>query len=77
MNIETRISFDKFDAVVDKVVNDCFINDTYSPTYYDLSLRTALISAYAPEFELNDSDNNSLYECVYTDEACEIIDEIK
>lgn len=77
MNIKTRISFNDFNAVVEKVIRDTFINDTYSPVYYDLSLRTALISAYAPEFELNDSDSNTLYECVYTDEACEIIDEIK
>lgn len=77
MNIKTRISFNDFNAVVEKVVSDTFINDTYSPVYYDLSLRTALISAYAPEFKLDDSDSDTLYECVYSDEACEIIDEIK
>ncbi len=77
MNIKRRISFDEFNAVVDKVIKDCFINDTYSPAYYDLSFRTALLTVYAPEFELNAKDNNTLYDCVYTDDACEIIDEIK
>lgn len=76
-NIKSTISFDEFNAVVEKVVSDCFPFDTYSPAYYDLSLRTALILTYAPEFELNDENNNTLYECVYTDEACKIIDEVK
>lgn len=75
--IKSRISFNELNAVVKKVINETFVNDTYSPTYYDLSLRTALISAYAPEFKLNDNDDNSLYESVYTEEACEIINEIK
>lgn len=77
MEIKNTISFDEFNAVVTKVTNDCFIDNAYSPAYFDISLRTALISAFAPDFELNDDDNNALYESVYTDNACIILDEIK
>ncbi len=77
MEIKNIISFDEFNAVVTKVTNDCFVDNAYSPAYFDISLRTALISAFAPDFELNDEDNNTLYASVYTDEACVIIDEIK
>lgn len=77
MNIKERISFDEFYAIVEKVTGDCFGDGTYSPAVYDLSLRTALINAYSPDFELNSTDNNALYESVYSEKACEIIDEIK
>lgn len=77
MEIKSRISFDEFNAVVDKVTNDCFNNDDYLPTLFDLSFRTALLAAYAPEYELDDTDNNTLYESVYTDDAISIINEIK
>lgn len=77
MDIKERISFDEFYAIVEKVTDDCFGEGAYSPAVYDLSLRTALINAYAPDFELNSADNNTLYESVYSEKACEIIDEIK
>ncbi len=77
MKIKTRISFDEYSAVVDKVVNDTFIDNVYSPVYYDLSLRTALLGVYAPEYKVDGTDNNTLYDSVYTDEANEIFDEIK
>ena len=77
MKIKTRISFDEYSAVVDKVVNDAFIKNVYSPAYYDLSLRTALLNVYAPEYKVDGTDNNTLYDSVYTDEANEIFDEIK
>lgn len=77
MNIKTRISFDEYSAVVDKVVDDTFTDNVYSPVYYDLSLRTALLNVYAPEYKVDGTDNNTLYDSVYTDEANEIFDEIK
>lgn len=77
MKIKTRISFDAVNAVVDKVVNDTFTDNVYSPAYYDLSLRTALLNVYAPEYKVDGTDNNTLYDSVYTDEANEIFDEIK
>ena len=77
MKIKTRISFDEYSAVVDKVVNDTFTDNVYSPVYYDLSLRTALLNVYAPEYKVDGTDNNTLYDSVYTDEANEIFDEIK
>lgn len=77
MKIKTRISFDEYSAVVNKVVNDTFTDNVYSPAYYDLSLRTALLNVYAPEYKVDGTDNNTLYDSVYTDEANEIFDEIK
>ena len=77
VNIKTAISFDEYTAIIDKVVNDGFPDGTYSPANYDLSLRTALLCAFAPDFDLSDcNDNNTLWERVTSDEADEIIDYI-
>ena len=77
VNIKTAISFDEYNAIIDKVVNDCFPDGTYSPANYDLSLRTALLCAFAPDYDLSGcDDNNALWERVMSDEANEIIDYI-
>ena len=77
INIKTAISFDEYNAIIDKVVNDCFPDGTYSPANYDLSLRTALLCAFAPDYDLSGcDDNNALWERVMSDEANEIIDYI-
>lgn len=77
VEIKTAISFDEYTAIVDKVVNDCFPDGTYSPANYDLSLRTALLCAFAPDYDLsNCDDNNALWERVTTDEAREIVQQI-
>ena len=77
VEIKTAISFDEYTAIVDKVVNDCFPDGTYSPANYDLSLRTALLCAFAPDYDLSGcDDNNALWERVTTDEAREIVEQI-
>lgn len=77
VNIKTAISFDEYNAIIDKVVNDCFPDGTYSPANYDLSLRTALLCAFAPDFNLSDcDDNNQLWEKVLSDDGNEIINKI-
>lgn len=77
VEIKTAISFDEYNAIIDKVTNDCFPDGTYSPANYDLSLRTALILAFAPDYDLSGcEDNNALWERVTSDEANEIIDYI-
>ena len=77
VEIKTAISFDEYNAIIDKVVNDCFPDGTYSPANYDLSLRTALLCAFAPDYDLsNCDDNNALWERVMSNEADEIIDYI-
>ena len=76
-DIKTNITFNEYTAIVDKVVNDCFPDGTYSPANYDLSLRTALLCAFAPDYDLSGcDDNNALWERVMSDEANEIIDYI-
>ena len=78
VEIKTAISFDEYNAIIDKVVNDCFPDGTYSPANYDLSLRTALLCAFAPDYDLsNCDDNNALWERVMSDEANEIIEKIE
>lgn len=75
--IKTAISFDEYNAIINKVVNDCFPDGTYSPANYDLSLRTALLCAFAPDYDLSGcDDNNALWERVTTDEAREIVQQI-
>lgn len=77
VEIKTAISFDEYNAIVDKVVNDCFPDGTYSPANYDLSLRTALLCAFAPDYDLSGcDDNNALWERVMSDEAREIVQQI-
>lgn len=77
VEIKTAISFDEYTAIIDKVTNDCFPDGTYSPANYDLSLRTALILAFAPDYDLSDcEDNNALWERVTTDEAIKIVDKL-
>lgn len=74
VEIKSRISFDEYNAIVNKVTNDCFPNDVYSPTNHELSLRTALLCAYAPDFDLSGcEDNNALWERVTSEEANEIL----
>lgn len=78
VEIKNVISFDEFNAIVNKVVDDCFVEGKYSPAYYEISLRTALLCAFAPDFSLgNFDDNNTLFETVMSDKADIIIDTIK
>lgn len=78
VEIKTAISFDEYTAIVDKVVNDCFPDGTYSPANYELSLRTALLCAFAPDYDLSGcDDNNALWERVISNEADEIIEKIE
>lgn len=75
VEIKTAISFDEYNAIIDKVTNDCFPDGTYSPANYELSFRIALLLAFAPDYDLSDcDDNNALWERVMSDEANKIID---
>ena len=78
VEIKTAISFDEYTAIIDKVVNDCFPDGTYSPANYELSLRTALLCAFAPDYDLSGcDDNNALWERVMSNETDEIIEKIE
>ena len=78
VEIKTAISFDEYNAIIDKVVNDCFPDGTYSPANYELSLRTALLCAFAPDYDLSGcDDNNALWERVMSKEANEIFEKIE
>ena len=78
VEIKTAISFDEYTAIINKVVNDCFPDGTYSPANYELSLRTALLCAFAPDYDLSGcDDNNALWERVMSNEANEIMEKIE
>ena len=78
VEIKTAISFDEYNAIIDKVTNDCFPDGVYTPANYDLSLRTALLCAFAPDYDLsNCDDNNALWERVMSNEANEIFEKIE
>lgn len=72
--MKTIIDYATFKAVVAKVISDTIQNGVYYPEHYDLSLRIALLVAYAPELEIDKlADNNELIEKVYSTEANEIL----
>ena len=78
VKIKNAISFDEYNAIVDKVVNDCFLDDTYSPANYELSFRTALLLAFAPDYDLSGcEDNNELWNKVTNEEAEETLSYIR
>ena len=76
VNIKSTISFDEFYTIVDNVVNSCFIDGEYFSSYYELTLRVALIKAFAPDYEIPTAtaDNyNDVWETVTSKEANEIL----
>ena len=77
VNIKSTISFDEYMAIVNDVVNDCFPDGTYFSVNYEISLRTKLLFAFAPDYKLNDSDNNTLWENVTNKEANDIFEIIR
>ena len=77
VNIKSTISFDEYMAIVNDVVNDCFPDGTYFPVNYEISLRTKLLFTFAPDYKLNDSDNNTLWENVTNKEANDIFEIIR
>ena len=76
VNIKSTISFDEFYTIIDNVVNSCFIDGEYSSSYYELTLRVALIKAFAPDYRVPTvtADNyNDVWETVTSKEANEIL----
>lgn len=76
VNIKSTISFDEFYTIIDNVVNSCFIDGEYSSSYYELTLRVALIKAFAPDYKVPTAtaDNyNDVWETVTSKEANEIL----
>lgn len=80
VNIKSTISFDEFYTIIDNVVNSCFIDGEYSSSYYELTLRVALIKAFAPDYRVPTvtADNyNDVWETVTSKEANEILATIR
>jgi len=73
--IKNNISFDEYEAIINKVIEDSFIDGVYSPAAYELSLKVSLISVFAPDYDLSGcKDNNELWEKVNTNTAEDIFD---
>ena len=80
VNIKTAISFDEYNAIVNMVSDNCFPDSAYSASYYELMFRTALITVFAPNYNIPDIDTSNYNEIWYqvtNDEAEEILDEIR
>lgn len=75
--IKNNISFDEYNAIINKVIEDCFVDGVYSPALYELSLRVSLMSAFCPEYDLSDcKDNNALWDKLTSDECEKILQNI-
>ena len=80
VNIKTAISFDEYNAIVNMVSDNCFPDNVYSPAYYELMFRTALITVFAPDYNIPDIDTSNYNEIWYkvtNDEAREILEKIR
>lgn len=76
VNIKSTISFDEFYTIIDNVVNSCFIDGEYFSSYYELTLRVALIKAFAPDYEIptaTEDNYNDVWETVTSKEANEVL----
>ena len=80
VNIKTAISFDEYNAIVNMVSDNCFPDSVYSASYYELMFRTALITVFAPNYNIPDIDTSNYNEIWYqvtNDEAGEILEKIR
>lgn len=76
VNIRNTISFGTYKAVIDKVIGDTFMDGVYTPENEDVSIRVAMLSAFAPDFVLDEDDSDKMWEQAYSDEANEILDSL-
>ena len=76
VEIKNAISFGTYKAVIDKVISDTFMDGVYTPENEDVSIRVAMLSAFAPDFVLDEDDSDKMWEQAYSDEANEILDSL-
>lgn len=80
VEIKSAISFDEYMAIINSVSNSCFINDEYSPAYYEFMLRYSLIKTFAPDYDVPEFTVESygeVWDRVMCEEADELIWRIK
>lgn len=76
--IKNNISFSEYEAIINKVIEECFVDGVYSPALYELSLRTSLINIFVPDYDLSDCKNdNTLWEKVTSEECNDILNIIR
>ena len=73
---KNTISFGTYKAIIDKVISDTFMDGVYTPENEDVSIRVAMLSAFAPDFALDEDDSDKMWEQAYSDEANEILDSL-
>ena len=76
VDVRNTISFGTYKAVIDKVIGDTFMDGVYTPENEDVSIRVAMLSAFAPDFVLDEDDSDKMWEQAYSDEANEILDSL-
>lgn len=80
VEIKNAISFDEYMTIVNTVSQNCFPNDTYSPAYYEIMFRYALLQMFAPDYdipEISETNYNDVWDKVTNDEANEILCKIR
>lgn len=76
VEIKNAISFDEYMTIVNTVSQNCFPNDTYSPAYYEIMFRYALLQMFAPDYdipEISETNYNDVWDKVTNDEANELL----
>ena len=76
VEIKNAISFDEYMTIVNTVSQNCFPNDTYSPAYYEIMFRYALLQMFAPDYDIpkiSETNYNDVWDKVTNDEANEIL----
>ena len=76
VDVRNTISFGTYKAVIDKVISDTFMDGVYTPENEDVSIRVAMLSAFAPDFVLDEDDSDKMWEQAYSYEANEILDSL-
>ena len=76
VDVRNTISFGTYKAIIDKVISDTFMDGVYTPENEDVSIRVAMLSAFAPDFALDEDDSDKMWEQAYSDEANEILDSL-
>lgn len=76
VEIKNAISFDEYMTIVNTVSQNCFPNDTYSPAYYEIMFRYALLQMFAPDYnipKISETNYNDVWDKVTNGEANEIL----
>ena len=76
MEIRTTISFSTYKAVIDSVMQNVFDDEVFHAENVAISKRVAVLQAFAPDFVIDDTDNDAISGSVYSEEAEAILERL-